>query len=93
MFADLELRVAWVAALAFSAATQALAENALVPLHRGFDRLSRSQHGKLLRRDEQLDATHDTGLAPNEPLPLQREDHLMNRGRDAEEALQICFGR
>lgn len=83
-----------VVALAVRAATLALAENTLVPLHRGFDRFGRSQYGKLLRRDEQLDATGDTGWRRMNLCRSQSEDHLMNRGlRDAEEALRICFGR
>ena len=43
--------------------------------------------------DEQLDASRDARLAPDQSLTLEGQDHLMDGRRgDGEEALHVGFG-
>jgi len=44
--------------------------------------------------NEELDASGDAGLAPNEAVSFEGHDHLMDRGRaDLKVTLQIRLGR
>jgi len=49
--------------------------------------------GQYVGLHQQLDASRDTWLAPDQPLAFEREQHLMDgRRRDAEVALQVSLG-
>ena len=44
--------------------------------------------------NKELDASGDTGLAPNEAVAFEGDNHLMNGGwADTEMTLQVGFGR
>jgi hypothetical protein len=46
-----------------------------------------------LRWDEDADASGDAGLAPDEAIPFEAEDHLVDRRwTDAEMTLHVGFG-
>jgi hypothetical protein len=46
-----------------------------------------------LRSNEDLDASGDAGLTPNEAVSFERQDHLVNRGRaDFKVALHVDLG-
>jgi len=47
----------------------------------------------VFRSNEDLDASGDTGLTPNEAISFERHDHLVDRGRaDLKVALHIGLG-
>jgi len=47
----------------------------------------------VFRSNEDLDASGDTGLTPNEAISFERRDHLVDRGRaDLKVALHIGLG-
>ena len=47
----------------------------------------------MFRRNQDLDASGDTGLTPNEAISFERHDHLVDRGRaDLKVALHIGLG-
>ena len=46
-----------------------------------------------MRSNQDLDASGDTGLTPNEAISFEHHDHLVDRGRaDLKVALHIGFG-
>ena len=46
-----------------------------------------------MRRDQDVDGSGDAGLPPDEAIPFEAEDHLVDRRRcDAEMALHVGFG-
>jgi hypothetical protein len=58
-----------------------------VPLHRGFEGLG-EKGWQFFRLDQELDASGDARLSPDQSGALQGEHHLMNRWwADAEMAL------
>jgi len=47
----------------------------------------------VFRSNQDLDASGDTGLTPNEAISFERHDHLVDRGRaDLKVALHIGLG-
>jgi hypothetical protein len=48
--------------------------------------------GKFFRRNQDLDASGDTGLTPNEAISFEHHEHLVDRGRaDLKVVLHIGF--
>ena len=51
------------------------------------------QDGQVLRSNQDLDASGDTWLTPNEAVSFERHDHLVDRGRaDLKVALHVGLG-